>query len=85
MDLAICKSCNGELVNGMRGMIETKGIRVGTWGIKVGMWVIRVEMWGARGKYTESGCECIPYAGNQSGNAENEGGYAENQHGNAGI
>ena len=43
MDLAICKSWNGALVNGMREMIETKGI-------KVGMWVIRVGMWGTRGK-----------------------------------
>ena len=50
MDLAICKSWNGELVNGMREMIETKGIRVGMRGIKVGMWVIRVGMWGTRGE-----------------------------------
>ena len=42
--LSICKSWNGELGNGMSGMMGTREIRVGTWGIKVGMQGIRVGM-----------------------------------------
>ena len=35
--LATCKSRNVELGNGMRGMMGTRGIRVGKRRIKVGM------------------------------------------------
>ena len=42
--LAICRSWNGESGNGMRRMMRTRGIRVGTQAIKVGMWGIRVGM-----------------------------------------
>ena len=36
--LAICKSRNGELGNGMKEML---GIRLGMWGIRVGMRVYK--------------------------------------------
>ena len=63
--VAICKSRNGELGNGMRGMVGMRGITVGVmgmrgmrgirvgmmgmWGIKVGMIGIKVGMLGMRG------------------------------------
>ena len=40
---AICKSQNGELGNGMRGMMGTQGIKVGMRKIGVGMREIRVS------------------------------------------
>ena len=35
--MAICKRRNGELGNGMRGMMRMQVIRVGMQGIRVGM------------------------------------------------
>ena len=56
LEQAICKSRNGELGNGMRGMMGTQGIRVGergirvvTWRSKVGTREISVGMRGMRG------------------------------------
>ena len=37
MQQAICKNRNEELGNGMRGMMGTRGIRVGTRGMGLGM------------------------------------------------
>ena len=55
LEQAICKSRNGELGNGMRGMMGTQGIRMGergirvvTWRSKVGPRGIRAGMWGIR-------------------------------------
>ena len=39
---AICKSQNGDVGNGMRGMMGTQGIKVGMRRIRVGMQEIRV-------------------------------------------
>ena len=36
-NVAICKSWNGELRNGMRGMMGMRAIRVGMQGLEVGM------------------------------------------------
>ena len=71
LNLAICKSQNGESENGMRGMmvmwrisVGTRGIRVGTQGIKVRMQGIGVGAQGMGvgilefGEYGESGWEC---------------------------
>ena len=47
MVLAICKNRNGESGNGMRGMMGTQGIRMGTWESRVemrGMGVGMLEM-----------------------------------------
>ena len=46
--VAICKSQNGESGNGMGGMMEMRGIRVGMRGIRVGMQEFRVGMRGIR-------------------------------------
>ena len=43
--MAICKSRNRESGNGMRGMMGTRGIRLGMQGIRVGMRGIRLRMW----------------------------------------
>ena len=42
LEQAICKSRNGELGNGMRGMMGTQGIRVGERGIRVVTWRSKV-------------------------------------------
>ena len=42
--VAICKSQNGESGNGMGGMMEMRGIRVGMQEFRVGMRGIRVGM-----------------------------------------
>ena len=47
--LAICKSRNGESGNGMRGMMGTRGIRVGTRRIKVEIRGMGVGMLVTRG------------------------------------
>ena len=49
-NVAICKSWNGELRNGMRGMMGMRAIRVGMQGMEVGM---REMGW----EYGESGWE----------------------------
>ena len=46
--LAICKSRNGKLGNGMREIMGTRGIRVGTQRIKVGMRGTMVGILGIR-------------------------------------
>ena len=61
---AICKTWNGESGSGMRRMMGTWRIRVGTRGIKVGMWKIRVGIRGMGVGMLECG-----NAGNQGGNA----------------
>ena len=46
---ATCKSWNGELGNGMRGIrVGTRGIKVGMRGIRVGMRRMGVGMWGIK-------------------------------------
>ena len=47
--LAICKSRNGESGNGMREMMGTRGIRVGTRRIKLEIRGMGVGMLGMRG------------------------------------
>ena len=59
--MAVCKSRNGESGNGMRGMMETWRIRVGTRGIRMRTQAIRVGTRGikvAMGGIRESGWEC---------------------------
>ena len=71
LNLAICKSQNGESENGMRGMmvmwrisVGTRGIWVGTQGIKVRMQGIGVGTQGMGvgilefGDFGESGWDC---------------------------
>ena len=43
---SICKSREGDLGNGMRGMMGMQRIRVGMRGIRVEMWGMEVGMWG---------------------------------------
>ena len=56
--MAVCKSWNGESGNGMKGMMGTRGIRVGTWGIRVGSQGIRVGTWGIKVGKQGMGWEC---------------------------
>ena len=47
--MAFCKSRNGELGNGMRGMMGTWGIKAGMRRIRVGMRDMGVGMLGMQG------------------------------------
>ena len=64
---AICKSRNGESWNGMRGMMEMRGISVGIRGINVenagnqGGNVRMRGMWRMGWECGESGWECEDY------------------------
>ena len=76
---AICKSRDGKLRDGMRGMIGTWRIKVQTGGIR---WERGESRWECREwkEWGESRWKCR----NQGGNVGNQSGNAGNQSGNAG-
>ena len=76
VDWAICKSRNGVAGNGMRGIMGTRGIRVGMRKIRVGMRGIRLGMQGIVVGSGKSEWECGVQGGNagiQAGNVGNQG------------